>query len=112
MTDKNYTIEELREIITPIAMQHNVQRVYLFGSYARGEATGDSDVDLRVDGENLRTMVGWGNLYADLERKLRKELDLLVTDELREKLQDPLVKIFVKHMKKDEVLLYERIGIV
>lgn len=112
MTDKIYTIEELREIITPIAIQHNVEKVYLFGSYARGEATENSDVDLRVDGENLRTMVGWGNLYADLEERLRKQLDLLVTEELREKLQDPLVRIFVKHMKKDEVLLYARFGTV
>ena len=47
MTDKIYTIEELREIITPIAIQHNVEKVYLFGSYARGEATENSDVDLR-----------------------------------------------------------------
>lgn len=106
MTDKIYTIEELREIITPIAIRHNVDKVYLFGSYARGEANADSDVDLRVDGANLRTLVGWGDLYTDLQTELHKELDLLVTEDLREKRKDPLTRIFLQHMKQDEVMLY------
>ena len=41
-----YSIEQLRDIITPIARQHGVKRVYLFGSYARGTATDRSDIDL------------------------------------------------------------------
>ena len=35
---KVYTIKELVSVISPIAEKHNVSRVYLFGSYARGEA--------------------------------------------------------------------------
>lgn len=111
MTDKIYTIDELREIITPIAIRHHVDKVYLFGSYARGEANANSDVDLRVDGAHLRTLIGWGNLYADLQTELCKKLDLLVTEELREKLDDPLTRIFLRHMKQDEVTLYAGNGL-
>ena len=34
-----YTLEQLREKITPIAEKYRIPAVYVFGSYARGEAT-------------------------------------------------------------------------
>ena len=42
-----YTISEIQAIVTPIAQKHKLKAVYLFGSYARGTATENSDVDLR-----------------------------------------------------------------
>ncbi|MDR3294725.1 MAG: nucleotidyltransferase domain-containing protein [Clostridiales Family XIII bacterium] len=33
----------------PIAIKYQLPTVYLFGSYARGEATDDSDVDILID---------------------------------------------------------------
>ena len=39
MRDQVYSVRDLRAIIAPIAARHGVDRVYLFGSYARGEAT-------------------------------------------------------------------------
>ena len=49
MSDKVYTIEEIKNIVTPIAKAYGVQRVFLFGSYARGNATSSSDLDFRID---------------------------------------------------------------
>ena len=49
MTDKVYTVDEIRRIILPILVKYQVGKAYLFGSYARGEADARSDVDLRVD---------------------------------------------------------------
>ena len=43
-----YTLEQLKELIAPIAEKYRLSAVYLFGSYARGEQTPDSDVDLYV----------------------------------------------------------------
>ena len=43
------TLDEIRHIITPIAQKYNLSAVYLFGSYARGTAREDSDLDLLVD---------------------------------------------------------------
>ncbi|MBO6083817.1 MAG: nucleotidyltransferase domain-containing protein, partial [Candidatus Methanomethylophilaceae archaeon] len=37
------TLDELRDIVAPIASRYNVRRVYLFGSRARGDYTKDSD---------------------------------------------------------------------
>lgn len=44
-----YTIEELRRIITPIAQAHGLRSVSLFGSYSKGTACRDSDVDLKIE---------------------------------------------------------------
>ena len=44
-----YTIEELRKIITPIAQAHGLRSVSLFGSYSKGTARRDSDVDLKIE---------------------------------------------------------------
>ena len=48
MQTQVYSIDEIRKIVAPIANQHGVDKVFLFGSYARGDATPASDVDLCV----------------------------------------------------------------
>lgn len=110
MTDKIYTVGEIRDIVTPIARQHRVTRMYLFGSYARGEADPDSDIDLRIDAKNIPTLFALGGLYADLEDALHKPLDLVTTEALRENLCDPMTRKLVRNMRKDEILLYEEIS--
>ncbi|MDR0887993.1 MAG: nucleotidyltransferase domain-containing protein [Candidatus Methanoplasma sp.] len=45
---RNFTFEEMREIVTPIAIKYDVRRVYLFGSRARGDYKADSDYDFCV----------------------------------------------------------------
>lgn len=44
-----YTIDELSSRIRPVAEKYHLKAVYLFGSYTRGEAGDDSDIDLLVD---------------------------------------------------------------
>ena len=73
MQTQVYSIDEIREIVAPIAKQHGVDKVFLFGSYARGDATPASDVDLCVDAPKLRGLFALGGLYADLEDALKKE---------------------------------------
>ena len=73
-------------------------RIYLFGSYARGEATPDSDIDLRVDKGNMKGLFALGALCADLEDGLGKKLDLLTTGSLEQR--------FLQRIAKEEVLIY------
>ena len=53
-----YTIDEISRRIQPVASAYGLRAVYLFGSYARGEATENSDIDLLIDtsGTNLRSL--------------------------------------------------------
>ena len=77
-----YTIDEISSRIRPVAEKYHLKAVYLFGSYARGEARDDSDVDLLVDlsGADLSGFFAIGGLYNDLEAALQKEVDLITTD--------------------------------
>jgi hypothetical protein len=54
MSEKVYTIEEIKRLVTPIAKKYDVDRVFLFGSYARGEADNKSDLDFVIDKGRLR----------------------------------------------------------
>lgn len=48
-----YTAEEIRRRITPVAVRYRLNGVYLFGPYARREATDESDVELLIDTETI-----------------------------------------------------------
>ena len=99
MTNKVYTIDEIKNIVAPIAKAYGVQRVFLFGSYARGEATPSSDLDFRIDKGSLRGLFALGGLYADLEECFEKELDVLTTGSLEPE--------FLNMIANEEVLVYE-----
>lgn len=101
MNDKIYSIEEIQDQITPIAMRYGVERVYLFGSYAKGCATAASDIDLRIDKGLLRGLFALSGMRLDICDALSKDVDLLTTNSLDESFRD--------RIKDDEVLIYERI---
>ena len=44
-----YTIQEIKERVAPVARAYHLRRVYLYGSFARGDADDASDVDLLVE---------------------------------------------------------------
>ncbi len=91
--------DAIREIITPICREYDIERMYLFGSYARNEAREDSDVDLRVDRGKL-TGFAYGGFYGDIQRALGVPTDILTTEQLK--------KTFLDRIRKEEVLLYEK----
>ena len=103
MSDHVYSIDEIRDIITPISKLHGVDKVFLFGSYARGDATASSDVDLCVDAPALRGLFALGGLYADLEDALSKRIDVVTTGSLKYNKDEA----FLENLRKDRVLLYE-----
>ena len=48
------SVSDIRAIVDPIARAYGAERIFLFGSYARGEATPESDIDLRIDKGTIR----------------------------------------------------------
>lgn len=44
-----YSLDELAHLITPVMQKHQIKSATLFGSYAKGTMTKDSDIDLVVD---------------------------------------------------------------
>ncbi|MCI8688373.1 MAG: nucleotidyltransferase domain-containing protein [Lawsonibacter sp.] len=73
-----YTLDEIAQRIRPVAEKYHLRAVYVFGSYARGEAREDSDVDLVIDDTDsgLRGFA-YGGLYGDLRDALEKDIDMV-----------------------------------
>lgn len=105
--EKIYAVNEIQAIIRPILRDHGVSRAYLFGSYARGEATEQSDIDLRIDGGRIRSMFGLGALYHELTQALKKPVDLVTTEALAHDANAVRTERFRVSIKKDEKLIYE-----
>ena len=74
-----YTLEEIRSRTQPIIQKYRIPAMYIFGSYARGQATEDSDLDFLVDttGTDLTSLLRLGALYCDLENAFEKRVDLI-----------------------------------
>jgi predicted nucleotidyltransferase len=72
-------IDELQRRIAPVAAKYGLPAVHLFGSYARGEATDDSDVDILVDrtGTTFKWLSAMGGLFNDFEKAVGKPIDLI-----------------------------------
>lgn len=105
-----YKIEEIAERVRPVAEHYRIPRVYLFGSYARGEATEDSDIDLLIDAQNIRGLFALGGVYRDLEDALQKKIDLVTIEALDERKDNPLTMRFVKEISSEEKLIYENLS--
>ena len=93
-----YNVDEIKEIVATLAAQYGADRIYLFGSYARGDADKDSDIDLRIDKGAIRGLQ-LGGLATDLEDAFGVPVDLIPTGSLDSK--------FLNSISDDEVLLYE-----
>lgn len=98
MNNNQFAIEELKKIISPIAKKYHISKVYLFGSYARGDCDEQSDVDLRIEKGELKGMFALCGFYTEVEEALNKKVDVLTTGSLEEK--------FLEEIKKEEVVLY------
>ena len=92
---------EIKQAVKEVAKKHDIKRVYLFGSYAKGEATPNSDIDLYM------------------ETKIKGLSHFGIAEEFREKLDDKKIDLFspmlvIKNsrldleIKKSGILLYER----
>ena len=92
-------ITEIKEIVNKRAKEYGAERVYLFGSYARGEADENSDIDLRIDRGNIKGGFALAGLLLDLEADLGTSVDLVTTGSLDTE--------FLDTIKGEEKLLYE-----
>lgn len=106
--DMIYTTDEIKEIITPIALKYNLKAVFLFGSYARGTATENSDIDLLVDtaGTELDTLFKLGALYMDLAEALRKEVDVVTVSSLEQPVMRHSEIAFRENIARERMNLY------
>ena len=79
-----------------------VDKVWLFGSFSRGEETDSSDVDLLVSFDNSAkiSLMKIAGMSIDLEELLGRSVDLVAEGSLR--------PYAVQTINRDKILIYER----
>jgi len=104
VSNRVYSLEEIQVIVAPIAVKYDVDRVFLFGSYARGDANGDSDIDFVIDKGRLRGLQLAGML-GDLQEIFGKGVDLLTMPGISEVVGG---FSFKQRIERDMVVVYEQ----
>lgn len=75
MNNSAYSSNLIKETLFPVFKSYNIKKATLFGSYAKGAATENSDVDILVD-SGLKGLRFFG-LLEDVTTALKKDVDLL-----------------------------------
>ena len=92
----------MQEKIADYFRTQPVLKAWLFGSYARGEETPQSDVDILLvpDRSQHFSLFTMGGMYEDLKELLGKEVDLITDGGLK-----PFAR---ESADRDKILIYER----
>ena len=98
--DRTYTIDEIKKISVPIAQKYGVDKLALFGSYARGEEKITSDIDFVIKLGNIEGLQFFG-FINNLEDEFGIHVDVLTYDSLED-------SFFMEDVIEDEVVLYEK----
>ena len=90
-------IADIQDYVAQVAKLHDLKKVILFGSYANGNQTRESDIDLLVDfGIRKLTIYDIAGVKLDLEELTGKSVDVIAT---------PVPKSSILEINK-EILLY------
>ena len=102
MSEKIYSIEEIKNILKEILRNFDVKRAILFGSYAKHTPTPKSDIDLVIDSDGKLLNIYFYGLLEDLVNKLQKNIDLIEISEIKK--DSPIYN----QIQKEGVVVYEK----
>jgi len=102
MSEKIYTIEELKLILQDILKNFAVKKAILFGSYAKNNPTSKSDIDLVIDSEGKLLNIYFYGLLEDLVQKLEKNIDLFEISEIQ---KDSRI---YNDIQREGIIVYEK----
>ena len=94
----------LEEAIEELNLKGQINKVYLYGSFARNEQNKNSNIDLRFETTNNISMFDIGNIRYFIKEKTGRDIDISNED------VDKLDPLFYENVKKDEICIYEHQG--
>ncbi|NLY45317.1 MAG: nucleotidyltransferase domain-containing protein [Tissierella sp.] len=102
MTSNFISVETIREKIIPIFRNYPVSKAILFGSYAKGNATIGSDIDLYIDTNGSLKGLDFVELIEILVNALETDIDLIDRSHIE---QDSLI---MKEIESGGMVIYEK----
>lgn len=99
--------DAIRLMLLPVVRKFDISKATLFGSYARGDANGESDVDFLIECDNIRNMEDYLALQESLQHALGKNVDIVMADALQSD-NTRAAKRLKANIEKDQVIMYEK----
>ena len=96
-----FSTEELKSIVTPIAKEYGVKKIYLFGSTARGDDNEESDYDFCIERGKIDCVFRLSAFYRDLSNAIGSDIDVVTTKGAERKPE------FLKTIMAEGIVLYE-----
>ena len=99
-TRRIYSIDEISSMVAPIAANFGIRKLSVFGSYARNEATENSDLDFHlIDRGSLRGLFRLAGFELALEEKFKVPVDVVTTNSLFDDVR--------QRIEQEELIVYE-----
>ena len=93
------SLAKIKKIAVPILRKNNVIRAGIFGSFARGEAKNDSDVDILIKFRGRKNLLDLVGVKQELEEKMKRRVDVVTYKSIH-----PLLKEIILN---EEVRIYD-----
>ncbi|MFT4060918.1 MAG: nucleotidyltransferase domain-containing protein [Edaphocola sp.] len=97
------TIEQIQSTVADYFKDKPVKRVYLFGSYAKGQQKPESDIDILVDIDDSKKRLSYWDLarfLVELEDLLHAKVDLVLEKTLYPRIKENVLKSRIKLFSK------------
>lgn len=94
------SLDDIKNTVIPFCSEYPIRKIGVFGSYARGQADEESDIDLVVDFESEIGLLEFSGLKVRLENALKKKIDLVEPETMFESIRI--------NMEKEVIVIYEK----
>jgi hypothetical protein len=103
--NRELRIQSLIKQIMPVFERYGIIKASVFGSFARGEGTKSSDVDLLVEFPPSASLLDLVGLTQDLEVLLHKKVDVVTYDSIHPLLKEEILgeKVDIYEQAKTKV---------
>lgn len=90
------SLKKIEKIILPILKRNTVAKAGIFGSFARGDSTAKSDLDLIITFKGKKSLLDLIHLQIELEEVLKKKVDVLTYKSIHPLLKEKILNEEVK----------------
>jgi len=85
-------IKGIKDKIVPVLKRHDVVHAAIFGSFVRGEAKKDSDIDILIEFKGEKSLLDLAALKIELEDLLGREVDVVEYSTIHPLLKEKILK--------------------
>jgi len=83
---------DLTQKTIPVLKKYGVAKAAVFGSYARGEAKNNSDIDLLVEIKKNLSLLDFSALKQELQELLNRRVDLIEYSQIKPMLKQSILE--------------------